>query len=90
MKKLLLLSMFLLGLSFSSFAEQSKESFGIRIEPCSYWRYDFNVNAYTCSSRSYPFSVTEHRDFQKLENIVNALESRVSTLENEIAELKNK
>lgn len=60
----------------------------VRIQPCTSWRYNTDVNAYVCSFYSRE-NVPTMWDFDRLERDVQDLERKVSDLEKRVKDLEN-
>ena len=82
----------LVGLSAAGLASAKDEEakWSHRFEPCSYWRYDFNTNTYTCSRTDFAIEVPDIQDFNELERTVAQLQQTIQALEQRIQTLERR
>lgn len=60
----------------------------VSVQPCSSWSYDFNISGYKCNFLDRNVEVPEHRDVQRLADLVERLEAKISDLEQRVAILE--
>jgi len=78
-----LLGLVLVGVAFSSFADDYRE---VSFQPCSFWQYDFTSHANVCQSLDSRVRMYESRD---VDQMIRSLESKISQLEARVQKLES-
>jgi len=75
------------GVSTAAFSEPRPAAIGIiQFEPCRFWRYDFDANAYTCRYTDRRVGVADGRDTQRE---IDALLQKIADLETRVKQLED-
>ena len=82
----------MMGLSAAGIASAKEDDakWSHRFEPCSYWRYDFNTNTYTCSQTAFAIEVPDAQEFNQLDNTVTQLQQVIQQLQQTIQTLEQR
>jgi hypothetical protein len=86
MKNLILIIGLLL--SSSAFANEPVTE-GVRISPCSYWRYYTEVNGYVCTSTGMSMTIPDEYEVRQLQRTIRDMESRIAALETALKRLES-
>jgi hypothetical protein len=60
----------------------------VSVQPCSSWSYDSDIRGYKCNFTARHVNVPEHRDVQRLADLVDRLERKIADLEARVSRLE--